>query len=117
MDWYIGVFKKYIDFSGRARRKEFWMFTLVSIIISVALSIVDMAMGSEIAGLSSIYLLVAFIPSLAVLVRRLHDTGRSGLWVLLALTGIGYIVLIIFAALEGEKGDNKYGTDPKAVAA
>ena len=83
MNWYIEVLKKYAVFSGRARRKEYWFFVLFNVIISLVLTVIDAAMGTydETVGtgiLSGVYLLAIFIPSLAVAVRRLHDTGRSG---------------------------------------
>jgi uncharacterized membrane protein YhaH (DUF805 family) len=119
MQWYTNVLKNYLTFTGRARRKEFWMFTLISFIISTALSIIDNIIGTNSGSgggvLSGIYGLLVLLPSLAVWVRRLHDTNRSAWWLLIALTVIGIIVLIVFAALEGTPGDNKYGPDPKAT--
>lgn len=83
MHWYVDVLKKYAVFSGRARRQEFWMFTLFSVIISIVLAIIDNAMGSIVLGL--VYSLAVLLPSLGVAVRRLHDTGRSGWFVLFPL--------------------------------
>ena len=119
MQWYTEVLKKYVVFSGRARRKEFWMFYLFSIIISVILNIIDSLIGTTSGGaglLTSIYGLLVLLPTLAVIVRRLHDTNRSGLWILIGLIPIiGTIVLIVFLATEGNAGDNQYGPDPKAA--
>ncbi|MER7901141.1 DUF805 domain-containing protein [Streptomyces sp. NPDC096046] len=116
MHWYVDVLKKYAVFSGRARRQEYWMFTLFSVIISVVLAIIDAVIGSNILGL--IYSLAVLLPSLGVAVRRLHDTGRSGWWILIALIPlVGAIVLIVFLASEGKQEPNKYGPNPKAVAA
>jgi uncharacterized membrane protein YhaH (DUF805 family) len=120
MQWYIDVLKKYVAFDGRARRKEFWMFTLFSVIISLILAIIDKVVGLDFNGgrsgvLQSIYGLAVLLPTLSVSWRRLHDTNRSGWWMLLYLTCIGIIVLIVFWALEGNAGDNKYGPDPKAA--
>jgi uncharacterized membrane protein YhaH (DUF805 family) len=122
MQWYIDVLKKYAVFSGRARRKEFWMFVLFSTIISIILSIIDRLIGTDYGSgttsggiLSSIYGLAVLVPTIAVAVRRLHDTNRSGWWLLLYLTCIGIIVLIVFWAMEGNAGDNKHGQDPKAA--
>ena len=117
MNWYISALKRYFDFSGRARRKEYWFFTLFNILISVGLALVDMAIGTfdEVSGygiLSSIYLLAVLIPSIAVAVRRLHDTDRTGWWLLIGLIPlIGAIVLLVFMVLES-KPDNQYGPNP-----
>jgi uncharacterized membrane protein YhaH (DUF805 family) len=119
MQWYTEVLKKYLVFTGRARRKEFWMFTLFSFIISTVLGTIDNIIGTTNSSgggvLSGIYGLLVLLPSVAVWVRRLHDTNRSAWWLLIALTVVGIIVLIVFAALEGTPGDNKYGPDPKAA--
>lgn len=113
MDWYIGVLKKYVEFSGRARRKEYWMFTLFNLIIALVLGFVD---SSGIVG--GVYALAVFLPSIGVSVRRLHDTGRTGWWLLLLLLPvIGAIVVLVFMILEGNAGQNEYGSDPKAVDA
>ncbi len=121
MNWYLEVLKKYAVFSGRARRKEYWYFTLFSILISIALAIIDGLLGtfnSE-AGtglLGGIYSLVVLIPSIAVSVRRLHDTDHSGWWLLIALFPcIGAIVLLVFMVTDSTPGDNQYGPSPKAT--
>ncbi|MEU3971767.1 DUF805 domain-containing protein [Streptomyces bacillaris] len=112
MDWYLAVLKNYAGFSGRARRKEFWMFTLISFVISIVLSIIGGLIGTDI--LSYIYSLAILIPSLAVAVRRLHDTSRSGWWLLIGLVPlVGFIVLIVFLASEGKQEPNQHGTNPK----
>ena len=121
MSWYLAVLKKYAVFSGRARRKEYWMFFLFNLIITVALTLIEQMAGiapepgqSVLAGL---YSLAVLIPGLAVAVRRLHDTGRSGWWLLIGLVPIlGAIVLLIFLVLDSEPGENAYGPNPKAVA-
>jgi len=121
MDWYLEVLKKYAVFSGRARRKEYWFFTLFSVIISLILTFVDAAMGfrDEKSGwgpLSGLYSLAVLIPSLAVCVRRLHDTGRSGWWILISLIPcVGGIILLIFLIQDSEPGPNQYGPNPKAA--
>jgi uncharacterized membrane protein YhaH (DUF805 family) len=120
MQWYTEVLKKYVDFSGRARRKEFWMFMLVSTIISLVLAIVDAIMGtlqpSGLGLLSGLYWVGVLLPTLAVTVRRLHDTNRHGGWIFIsAIPVVGAILLIVFNATDGNRGDNKYGTDPKAA--
>ena len=121
MQWYTEVLKKYVDFSGRARRKEFWMFVLISTVISILLFIVDTIIGTRntttgLGLLGGIYLLAVLLPTLAVAVRRLHDTDRSGWSIFISLIPIaGPIILIVFNAQEGSAGDNKYGPDPKAA--
>jgi uncharacterized membrane protein YhaH (DUF805 family) len=123
MQWYAKVLRQYADFTGRARRTEFWMFTFVSAIIGIVLSLVDevvfLGPGLSTTGwLGTIYSLAVLLPTLAVGARRLHDTGRSGWWLLLAIIPlIGAIVLIVFFALEGQRSTNSYGPDPKAVPA
>jgi uncharacterized membrane protein YhaH (DUF805 family) len=114
MEWYLKVLRQYVDFAGRARRKEYWMFTLVSVIISLVLAILDNVLTIGVLGL--LYSLAVLLPSLAVGVRRLHDTGRSGWWLLISLIPlIGAIVLVVFFATDGEPQPNAYGPDPKAV--
>ncbi len=119
MEWYIGVLKKYVEFSGRSRRKEFWMFALISAVISIVLSAIDRLIGTDSMGsglLSGLYSLAVLLPALGVSVRRLHDTGRSGWWILIGLVPIiGIIVLIVFYATAGAVGSNEYGDDPKAA--
>jgi uncharacterized membrane protein YhaH (DUF805 family) len=105
-NWYLVVLKKYATFSGRARRKEYWYYTLFSLIIYVALSAIGAVVGVK-DVLGSLYSLAVAIPGIAVGVRRLHDTGRSGWWLLLP------IVNIIFLAQDGQAGSNNYGDDPK----
>ena len=121
MKWYLKVLRQYADFGGRARRAEYWMFTLVSVIITVVLFIVDAAIDGTFAGpgiLGLIYWLAVLLPSLAVGTRRLHDIGRSGWWQLLQLIPIiGAVVLIVFSATDGHRGTNAYGPDPKAAPA
>ncbi len=118
MEWYLKVLKKYADFSGRAQRAEYWYFVLFNTIIVIILTILDAAFGlydiqSGIGLLSGIYQLGVFIPSLAVSVRRLHDIGKSGWWLLLGLIPlIGIVILIIWFATDS-KEDNEYGPNPK----
>jgi len=121
MDWYLAVLKKYVEFTGRARRQEYWMFVLINVVISIGLSIVDNVLGTKTAGsgiLSGIYSLAVLLPSLAVTVRRLHDTNRSGWWILIGLVPlVGWIVLIIFLVQDSDPGDNQYGPNPKLAPA
>lgn len=113
--YFIDIIKKhYVDFNGRARRKEFWMFYLFTTIISIILGWVDgLIFGQQI--LSYLFGILILLPFISLWVRRLHDTNKSGWWLLLVFTGIGTIVLLVFAILEGEKGPNQYGPDPKGI--
>jgi uncharacterized membrane protein YhaH (DUF805 family) len=121
MNWYLEVLKKYAVFSGRARRKEYWFFVLFSIVISMVLVIIDKNTGSFNAEsgfgfLSGIYGLAVLIPTIAVSVRRLHDTERSGWWLLICLIPlIGTIVIIVFMVLDSKPGENQYGANPKEL--
>lgn len=151
MKWYIQVLNSYANFSGRSRRKEYWMFFLFNILISIVLSILDKVLGLDnivsIGGtafrnngiIGSLYSLLIFVPSLSVGVRRLHDTNRSGWYLMLPfaplllmlvtsfLPVLGVIVglmgflamivlgvlLIVFLATDGDAGENDYGPNPK----
>lgn len=118
MNWYFEVLKKYADFSGRARRKEYWFFTLFNLIISLALGFADGMLGlahsSGWGPLGGIYTLAVLIPGLAVSVRRLHDTGRSGWYLLMAfIPCVGGIILLIYFIEDSQPGDNEYGPNPK----
>lgn len=109
-DYYIGVLKKYAVFSGRVQRKEYWMFFLFNIIISFLLALVKF----DIVGF--IYAFAVLIPSIAVGVRKLHDTNHSGWWLLIALIPFaGAIVLLVFVSQDGQPGKNKYGPNPKGA--
>ncbi len=113
MQWYLDVLKKYAVFEGRARRQEYWMYVLFNVIAMVVLLIISAIIGSQI--LYYLYILGVLVPSIAVLVRRLHDTGKSGWMVLLGLIPIiGGIILLVFACIEGDRAPNAYGPDPKA---
>ncbi|BCS51340.1 DUF805 domain-containing protein [Aeromonas jandaei] len=115
MNWYISVLKQYAVFSGRARRTEYWMFVLCNVVFMLLVGMVDRLIGSDKEILSSIYSLAVLIPSLAVAVRRLHDTDRSGWWLLIGLIPvIGTLVLIYFMVCNGLQGPNRFGDDPKA---
>lgn len=117
MNWYLKVINQYFDFSGRARRKEYWYFTLFSVIISWTLSSIDMLFGIYVFSIISIiYSLLVFIPSFAVLVRRLHDIGKSGWYFfLLFIPLIGWIWLLVLLCMEGEQKPNKWGENPKGI--
>jgi len=120
MHWYTDVvFKKYAVFGGRAGRPEFWWFQLANFIVSIGVAIVAaIVLGSHNQALSDLYSLAVFIPSLALSIRRLHDTDRSGWWMLLLfLIFIGWIVLIVFWCLQGTRGANRYGDSPDGEVA
>jgi uncharacterized membrane protein YhaH (DUF805 family) len=113
MNYYIEVLKKYAVFSGRARRKEYWMFVLFNLIISIAINLITASIGA-LSFLSPLYGLAVLTPGIAVGVRRLHDTNRSGWWwLLLFIPVVGAIVLIIFFAQDSQPGENQYGPNPK----
>ena len=121
MNYYIEVLKKYAVFTGRARRAEYWYFVLFNLIISLILAIIDNIIWGSQNGmmvLSGLYGLAVLIPSLAVAVRRLHDTGKSGWWILIALIPvIGASWLIILFIYDSNYGDNRFGPNPKGVTA
>ncbi len=113
MNWYLEVLKKYVVFSGRARRKEYWMFFLFNIIIALVLGIIEGLVGGP-GIISTLYSLAVLIPGIAVSVRRLHDTSRSGWWLLIGLVPIiGAIVLLVFMVQDSQQGENQYGQNPK----
>ncbi|PIR58168.1 MAG: DUF805 domain-containing protein [Parcubacteria group bacterium CG10_big_fil_rev_8_21_14_0_10_38_31] len=120
-DYYIGVLKKYAVFTGRARRAEYWYFLLTNFLVFIGLGIVNAIVDNKLSFFGIFYIrilysLAIFIPSLAVGVRRLHDTGRSGWWLLISLIPlIGTIWLFILLVLDSNPGDNKYGPNPKGV--
>lgn len=123
MSWYLGAWKKFATFSGRARRSEYWFFILFHMIAFFVLGFADGIIGTYDPQtgwgvLSGLYGLAALIPSLALLVRRLHDTGRSGITVLIGLIPIvGSIILLVFLVSDSKPEENQFGPSPKAVAA
>ena len=115
VNWYLAVLKNYVGFSGRARRQEYWMYFLFNVIAIVVLAVVDAVVGTSLLVL--LYELAVLLPTLAVTVRRLHDTNRSGWWILLGIIPlIGTIILIVFNASDGTPGENQYGPNPKELA-
>lgn len=113
-DYYLKVVRdNYANFDGRARRSEYWYYTLANVIIGLVLGLIDRSAGLEDFGIGSIYSLVVLIPGIAVAVRRLHDVNKSGWWLLIALTGIGIFYLLYLYVLEGDQSENPYGPDPK----
>ena len=116
MNWYLDVLKKkYADFSGRAHRTEFWMFTLFNIIIAVVVLIIDMFITGGL--IYALYWLAVLVPSIALGARRLHDTDKSGWMLLLGLIPLVGLVLIYFFVIDSQPGPNKYGPNPKGVNA
>ncbi|TPE64790.1 DUF805 domain-containing protein [Sandaracinobacter neustonicus] len=131
--------RKYATFSGRARRKEYWLWQLFVALLYTALTIwlvstlgpipetatADEMMAQMNGAPAAMYPMIAiglaslllFLPSLAVTVRRIHDSGNSGWWILLGLTAVGGIVILVFALIDGTPGPNRYGADPKGRAA
>lgn len=123
MEWYLKVLRQYADFNGRARAKEYWMFVVFNILVSIVFSVIDgvvlnLMLGIEIPILGSLYSLAVIVPSIAVGVRRLHDRGKSGWMLLIGLIPfIGSIWLIVLFAGSGEAFENQYGPNPKLEGA
>ena len=118
MNWYLKVLKNYAVFSGRARRKEYWMYMLFYTIFAIVAIILDFIIGT--AGNAwfglfyCLYYLAVLIPSLAVSVRRLHDIGKSGWFLFISLIPIiGSIWLLVLMCTDGTAGENEYGANPK----
>ena len=121
MEWYLKVLKQYGDFSGRARRKEYWMYVLFNAIFAFIAMMLDNILGT--AGptgygiIYGIYVIAVFIPGLAVAVRRLHDVGKSGwMFLILLIPLIGVIWLTVLLVTDSNPGDNEYGSNPKEIA-
>lgn len=132
MTWYAVVMRKYAVFAGRARRREYWFFVLFNELISLGIVLVGMSLAFGLGGLGAeavairaaslvvlyLYALASFLPALAVSVRRLHDRNLRGWWVLIGLVPVaGMIVLIVFFAMDGDAGQNRFGPSPKWSAA
>lgn len=144
MNDYLEVLRKYAVFSGRSRRREYWFFALFNLIVSLVLGLLDNLLGTPMVPLadfavppgmtgpggaavpedvfavgllSLLYGLAVFVPGIAVTVRRLHDVGRSGWWLLLVfIPVIGGVVLFVFTLIDSEPGENRYGPNPKGEA-
>jgi uncharacterized membrane protein YhaH (DUF805 family) len=121
MEWATLPLKRYAEFSGRSRRKEYWMFVLLTFGLYIVAAIIDgiLGLGGSIGGaygpLMLIVALGLLVPSIAVGIRRLHDLDKSGWWLLIALIPfVGGIVLLVFFVMEGTRGPNRFGADPKA---
>jgi uncharacterized membrane protein YhaH (DUF805 family) len=123
MNYYTDVLKKYAVFDGRARRKEYWMFVLWNIIVSLVLSVILGVIGlvlhmAAVSFLLGVYSLAVLIPGIAVGVRRLHDTGRTGWWLFIGFVPlVGAIVLLVFVVQDSKPGENQYGPNPKGIGA
>lgn len=130
MEWMVMPLRRYADFAGRSRRKEFWLFTLFMIVLYILVGFVEAQLGlgqsiSDTSANSASYYynggplifvlwLVLLVPGLAVTVRRMHDQDKSGWLVLLGLIPlVGGIVILVFMCLEGTRGSNRFGPDPK----
>jgi len=107
--------QKYADFSGRARRSEYWFFALAAIIAAVVVAIIDSIIGTQIPYI--ILVLALIVPGIAVTVRRLHDTGHSGWWYLLVFVPFGGFVLLYWSVLDSDPTPNQYGPSPKGASA
>jgi uncharacterized membrane protein YhaH (DUF805 family) len=103
-------FNKYVTFSGRAARSEYWYWTLFAIIADIVKAIINAFVALGFVGL--VVSLALLLPSIAVAIRRLHDLDRTGWWLLLAFTGIGAIVLLVWDCMKGTTGSNRFGADP-----
>jgi uncharacterized membrane protein YhaH (DUF805 family) len=126
MEYMIMPLKRYAEFSGRSRRKEYWMFVLFQILVLVPVAIVAALLGSPsedpadplgstaVLILAGVYILLFFIPGLAVQIRRFHDQDKSGWFILLGfIPYVGSLILLVFMCLEGTRGPNRFGPDPK----
>ncbi len=113
MEWYLGVWKKFGVLEGRARRKEYWIFVLFNLLAFIALGFIEATIGAP-GTLVGLYSLAVLIPSITVGVRRLHDTDRSGWWLLIGLLPlVGTVVLLVFFLIDGTQGENRFGPSPK----
>lgn len=123
MSWFLLALRKYATFKGRSRRSEYWYFVLFYLLILIVLSVLDVVLGSfseehGVGLLSGVFSLAMFVPTLSVTCRRLHDTGRSGWWQLIAFIPlIGAIVLIVFLTRDSHPDVNDYGGNPKLSVA
>lgn len=113
MNWYVQAFQKYAEFNGRSTRGEFWYFLLIHALVILGIILIELVFGTY-GILGGLYAIGAIVPSFAVTVRRLHDTGRSGWSILLVLIPvIGSVILLIFLLQDSQYGENQYGKSPK----
>lgn len=110
-------FRNYVTFGGRAARSEYWYWALFEVLVSIVAGILDIAVFpySDFNPLSMIASIILLLPGLAVAARRLHDIDRTAWWLLIMLTGVGIILLIVWACFKGTDGSNRYGADPLAT--
>lgn len=114
MNWYVKCWQQYADFSGRARRSEYWYFVLFNFLVEVVIGAIEYMLG--ISFLTPLYGLAVFVPSLAVCVRRMHDVGKSGWYVLICLIPIiGWIWSLILYCRDSQSGMNEWGPNPKEI--
>ena len=119
MKWYLKVLNQYADFSGRARRMEYWMFVLFNVIFAFVATVIDNILGTAVEGVGygmvyALYFLAMFVPGLAVTVRRLHDVGKSGwMYFVIFIPVIGVIWFLVLMFTDGDSGTNEYGPSPK----
>lgn len=121
MNTYVEVLKKYAVFSGRAPRKEYWMFALFNFLIMLGLIIIlgllSGVANMDLTGAAGLYNLAVLVPSIGVSIRRLHDTDRSGWWSLIAFVPfVGGIILLVFMCMDSTPGDNRFGPNPKLIS-
>lgn len=117
MNYYSICLSKFADFSGRARRREYWTFALVNCLIALLLLILGLAFGEDSPAsniMVTIFYLIMLVPNLSVSVRRLHDIGKSGWYMFLGLIPlIGGLILLVWSLMDSEPGENQYGKNPK----
>lgn len=120
MEWFKKCMNQYADFSGRARRKEYWMFSLFYFLFIIGTLIVDgilmSVVGLSVPLITILFMLAMAVPSLSVMVRRLHDTDRSGWWFLVTfIPFVGSFILLFFLCVDGTAGENRFGESPKGL--
>ena len=117
MNYYSICLSKFADFSGRARRREYWTFALVNCLIALLLLILGLAFGEDSPAsniMVTIFYLIMLVPNLSVSVRRLHDIGKSGWWLFIGLIPlVGSLLLLVWSLMDSEEGENQYGENPK----
>lgn len=119
MNWYMQALKGYSDFEGRSQRKEYWIFWLSNTVIGIVLGLIELSVGSDPASrfgpLTGIFTIFIIVPGIAVAIRRLHDIGKSGWWLLLTFIPLIGLIPFVFMMFDSQTGVNEYGEDPKSV--